>query len=79
MAQRKTEITMKTTGFERHNAEGRKTRWRRRRHGKGERGLEKVFYWIIHTKGKAGGRHKRQRKKKDEEEQRKIVERGNGG
>jgi len=75
MAQRKTEGKMETTGFERHNAEGRK---RRRRCGKGERGLEKVFYWTVHTKCKEGGRHKRWRKK-DEEEQRKVVERGKGG
>jgi hypothetical protein len=52
MAQRKTEVKMETTGFERRNAEGRKTR---RRHGEGERGLEKVFYWTIHTKCNEGG------------------------
>ena len=77
MAQRKTEGKMETTGFERHNAEGRKT-VRSGRCGKGERGLEKVFYWTVHTKCKEGGRHKRWRKK-IEEEQRKVFERGKGG
>lgn len=75
MAQRKTEGKMETTGFERRNAEGRKTRRGRRKCGKGERGLEKVFYWTVHSKCKEGGRHKRWRKKV-EEEQRKVFERG---
>lgn len=81
MAQRKTGVKTETTDFERCNADWRKTRTRRRRRrcGKGERGLEKVFYWTVHTKCKEGGRHKRWRKKKDEEEQRKVAERGNGG
>ena len=56
------QVKMETTGYERHNAEGSKMR----RHEKGERGLEKLVYWTIHTKCKEGGRQKRQRKKKDE-------------
>jgi len=56
MAQRKIEVKMETTGYERHHAEGRQTR---RRHGKGERELEKVVYWTIYTKCKEGGRQKR--------------------
>jgi hypothetical protein len=57
MAQRKIEVKMKTTGYERHHAEGGKTR---RRHGKGERELEKVVYWTdIQSAKKVGGKRDR--------------------
>jgi hypothetical protein len=55
MTQRKTEVKMETTGYERRHAEGRKTS---RRHGKGERQLE-VVYWTIYTKYKEGWGQKR--------------------
>jgi hypothetical protein len=61
MAQRRTEVKMETTDYDRHHAEGRKTR--RRRLGKGERELEEVGCWTIDTKCKEGGRQKRRRRK----------------
>jgi hypothetical protein len=60
MAQRNTEVKMETTDYERRHVEGRKIR--RRRLGKGERELEKVGCWTVHTMCKEGGRQKRRRK-----------------
>jgi hypothetical protein len=62
MAQRNAEVKMETTDYKRHHAEGRKMRGRRKLE-KGERELEKVGCWTVHTMCKEGGRQKRRRRK----------------